>query len=215
MRSGWAVKIFGFAGLSRRSRRGQEIVPLLLKKSRDILAEIHSKTLEVDMKKLTALIAALILAGTGLVFAVDPAEGFWISIDEKSQKPTAGWRIWEEGGKLSGKVLSIADLPQDTIAEGGKGKRYDNFMDGADVGTLPSVGTTWIWGLSNDGEGKWSNGYIIDPNDGKRYKCRITFHKADGKKYKVDTLEMRGEIGPFGRSQFWQTSTESEASSLR
>ena len=88
-------------------------------------------------------------------------------------------------------------------------------MNGVDVGTLRSVGTTWIWDLSKAGEGKWSGGYIIDPGDGKRYACEITFHKADGKKYKADTLEMRGKVGPFGRSQFWKSATEAEASALR
>ena len=78
------------------------------------------------------------------------------------------------------------------------------------------VGTTWIWDLVQKSEGKWEKGYIIDPNDGNRYKCRITFHAADGsKKYPVDTLEMRGEIGPFGRSQFWKSATEEEAKGLR
>lgn len=134
------------------------------------------------MEKLIAILAAFLLTGT-MCFAADPAEVFWISVDEKTT--------------------------------GGEGKSYDNFMKGADVSSLTVVGTTWIWDLSNQGEGKWANGYIIDPSDGKRYKCRITFHKADGKKYKGDTLEMCGEVGPFGRSQFWKKATEAAASALR
>ena len=166
------------------------------------------------MKKLAAIILAMAVCMTA-VFAADPAEGFWISVDEKTNKDTAGWQIWEQGGKLYGKILSVADLPQDVKATGGKGKSYDNFMNGTDIGTLTSVGTSWIWDLKKQDTGKWADGYIIDPNDGKRYKCRITFHKADGKKYKQDTLEMRGEVGPFGRSQFWKAATEKEASSIR
>ena len=166
------------------------------------------------MKKLTAIFAALVLAGT-FCFAADPAEGFWISVDEKSNKATAGWEIQEKGGKLTGQILSVADQPQDVLATGGAGKHYDNFMNNADIGTLPSVGTSWIWDLQKHDTGKWANGYIIDPGDGKRYKCRITFHKADGKKYKHDTLEMRGEVGPFGRSQFWKKATKEEPSALR
>lgn len=166
------------------------------------------------MKKLIAVMSALLFAAT-LCFAADPAEGFWISVDEKTNEDTAGWKIWHEGGKLNGKILSVAEHPQDEKATGGKGKSYDNFMKGADVGTLTTVGTTWIWDLTQQAEGKWANGYIIDPGDGKRYKCRITFHKADGKKFKTDTLEMRGEVGPFGRSQFWKKSTEAAASGLR
>jgi uncharacterized protein (DUF2147 family) len=56
----------------------------------------------------------------------------------------------------------------------------------------------------------------IDPNDGKMYKCKITFHAADGRRYPTDTLEMRGEIGlGIGRSQFWRKSNRTEASGLR
>ena len=166
------------------------------------------------MKKIIAVLAGLLLFGT-LCFAADPAEGFWLSIDEKTNEETAGWQIWQEGGKLCGKILSVAGKPQDEKATGGKGKSYDNFLKGKDVGTVQVVGTTWIWDLTRQGDGKWADGYIIDPGDGKRYKCRITFHKADGKKFKVDTLEMRGEVGPFGRSQFWKSASEAAASGLK
>lgn len=166
------------------------------------------------MKKLLALFASLVLT-SAVSFALDPTEGYWISIDEKTNKPTAGWQIWVENGKLYGKMLSIANYPQDTLTDGGKGRHYENFNNNADIGTLKTVGTTWIWGLVKLEEGKWADGYIIDPGDGKRYKCRITFHKADGKKYKVDTLEMRGEVGPFGRSQFWKAATQDQAAGVR
>ena len=175
---------------------------------------LYSTLLEERMKKITAILAALILTGT-FCFAADPAEGYWISVDEKTNKATAGWQIQEKSGKLTGQIISVADHPQDELATGGAGKHYDNFMNGKDVGTVPTVGTTWIWDLQKKEAGKWADGYIIDPGDGKRYKCRITFHKADGKKYKTNTLEMRGEVGPFGRSQFWKTATKEEAGGLR
>ena len=165
------------------------------------------------MKKQILFVLLFALIG-GVLFAADPAEGFWISVDEKTGKQTAGWEIWQENGKLFGKILSIADNPQD-IKAGGAGKSYDNFQNGVDVSTLNIIGTTWIWGLTKQKDEKWANGYIIDPESGSRYKCKITFHKADGKKYLVDTLEMRGELGPFGRSQFWQKSTKEAASALR
>jgi len=165
------------------------------------------------MKKLLAALCVLALGA--LVFAADPAEGFWISVDEKSGKETGGWHVYQENGKLCGKILSVAGKPQDSKAEHAKGKSYKNFMNGADIGTLPVVGTTWIWDLECDKEGSWDDGYIIDPNDGKRYKCEITFHKADGKKYPQDTLEMRGKVGPIGRSQFWKKADEAKASGLK
>lgn len=159
-----------------------------------------------------AVMAVLALASAA---AADPAEGFWISVDENSGKDTAGWRIFAEGGRLKGEILSVAGKKQDVKATAGRGKSYDNFMGGADVGSLTVVGTAWIWGLEKDDEGEWEDGYVIDPNNGKRYRCEITFHRADGKKYKTDTLEMRGKVGPFGRSQFWRKADEKTARGLR
>jgi uncharacterized protein (DUF2147 family) len=151
---------------------------------------------------------------SAFVFATDSVEGFWISVDEKSGEQTAGWEIWQEDGLLNGKILAAADVTADETA-GGKGKSYDNFQNGVDVNTVKVIGTTWIWGLTKKNPGQWENGFIIDPENGSRYKCKITFHKADGKKYTKDTLEMRGELGPFGRSQFWHQATKEEALAIK
>jgi uncharacterized protein (DUF2147 family) len=78
------------------------------------------------------------------------------------------------------------------------------------------VGTPWIFGLSPDRQsGQWKGGNVVDPNDGKMYGCEITFHPADSRRYRTDTLEMRGKIGPFGRSQFWRKATREQAAALR
>ena len=165
------------------------------------------------MKKFLLCFFVLFFIGY-FVFATDSVEGFWISVDEKSGEQTAGWEIWQENGLLNGKILSAADVTNEDTA-GGKDKSYDNFQNGIQVNTVKVVGTTWIWGLTQKNPGQWENGYIIDPENGSRYKCKITFHKADGKKYKTDTLEMRGEVGPFGRSQFWNKATKEEALSIK
>jgi uncharacterized protein (DUF2147 family) len=47
------------------------------------------------------------------------------------------------------------------------------------------------------------------------YGCQVTFHAVDGSHYTADTLEMRGTIGPFGRSQLWNKATQAEAATLR
>jgi uncharacterized protein (DUF2147 family) len=78
------------------------------------------------------------------------------------------------------------------------------------------VGTPWIFGLAMDRPGQWSHGNIIDPESGNLYQCKISFHAADGNRYKHDTLEMRGEIGlGIGRSQFWRRTTREQAAALR
>lgn len=162
------------------------------------------------------IIIALILSlGTAGLYAADPVEGFWISVDDKTGKATAGWEIYLEGSVLYGRILSVAGFPQDVKAFACR-ESYRGFPRSGKVNEMPVVGTPWIFGLSQDGNGRWKDGNIVDPNDGNIYRCRITFRAADGRRYRTDTLEMRGEIGlGIGRSQFWQRSTRAEAGSLR
>ena len=165
------------------------------------------------MKKLFVL-ALLAVVAAGTAFAADPAEGFWISVDEKTGKATAGWEIYIQNGKLYGRILSVAGKPQDVKADACKDS-YRGFPAAGKVSEMPVVGTTWIFGLVPDGaEGKWKDGNVIDPGEGKMYGCKITFHAAGGK-FTADTLEMRGTIGPLGRSQFWRRATRAEAAALR
>ena len=165
------------------------------------------------MKKFVIFLLVSVFTA-GVFLAADPVEGFWISVDEKTQKPTAGWEIYTTGGKLFGKVLSVADHPQDVKADKCNDS-YRGFPVSGKVSEMTVVGTPWIFGLTMDRAGVWSGGNVIDPDEGRMYGCRITFRAMDGNKYKTDTLEMRGTIGPFGRSQFWQKATREQASALR
>lgn len=45
-------------------------------------------------------------------------------------------------------------------------------------------------------DGMWKNGKIYEPTSGKTYKVEVKF--KDSK-----TLEVRGKLGPFGRSVYW------------
>jgi len=166
------------------------------------------------MRKIALFVVGFFFV-SGLCFAADPAEGFWISVDEKSGKATAGWEIYTVGNQLFGKILSVADHPQTDKASKCKDS-YSGFPVQGKVSDMTVVGTPWIFNLTMDKTGNWSGGQIIDPNDGKMYKCKITFRPQDGKKFVKDTLEMRGEIGlGIGRSQYWQKCTKDEASALR
>ena len=165
------------------------------------------------MKKISLFIGMLFIAG--LCFAADPVEGFWISLDDKTGKATAGWEIYVTGNKLFGKILSVADHPQDVKAFNCK-DNYRGFPVQGKVSEMTVVGTPWIFDLTQDRPGVWSGGNIIDPDNGSMYRCRVTFRPRDGNRYKTDTLEMRGEIGlGIGRSQYWQKATREEAVSVR
>lgn len=161
------------------------------------------------MKRIVLFFAALACT-IGLSFAKDNAEGYWLSIDEKSGKVTASWNIYEENGLLYGKIIRASEQPESAVASECK-ESYKGFPVSGKVNQMPLCGTPFIFGLTKLADGKWGKGNIIDPNDGSMYTCTITFHEKDGAKYREDTLEMRGSIGPLGRSQFWKKTTEAQA----
>lgn len=165
--------------------------------------------------KRTAILCALAFLAAATVSAADRVEGLWKSIDEKTGKVTAAWRIYQKDGRLYGEIITVPDQSDETLASDCTGV-YKDFPKPGDVSRMTVVNTPFIYNLRMKDAGLWEGGNIIDPNDGKLYKCKISFHQADDRKFKKDTLEMRGEIGlGIGRSQFWERTTEKEIEALR
>lgn len=161
------------------------------------------------------LLCLIMLSALSLLGANDLAEGFWKSIDDETGKTTAAWRIYQKDSKLYGEIVTVPDQADTVLATKCK-ESYKDFPIPGDVSKMTVVNTPFIFGLKSKEPGVWAGGNIIDPKDGKMYKCKITFHKADGKEYKQDTLQMRGEIGlGIGRSQYWERISEEEIENLR
>ena len=167
------------------------------------------------MKKIVALCATLLLAA-GMVFAADPAEGLWKSIDDKTNEVTAVWEIYQEGEVLNGKIVAVANHPQNEIASACK-ESYKGYPANGPVNKMHTVGTTWIWEMKSDGKpGFWSKGHIINPGDGKMYGCVIKFMPAGSdKKAPVDTLGMAGTVGPIKVFQYWVRASEKDIADLQ
>lgn len=116
--------------------------------------------------------------------------GLWKTIDDETKKEKSLVRISESGGALSGKVEKLLDpTKQDAKCEKCTDARKDQ----------PVAGMTIIEGVKKAAdEPYWEGGTILDPNNGKTYKVRLT--PKDGGK----TLEVRGFIGFLYRNQTWQ-----------
>ncbi|SRR5690554_1482028 len=138
------------------------------------------------MKK-TVILLIMFVLGTFLTQA-QSATGKWKTIDDQTGEAKSIVEIFEKDGKIYGKVVEILNPA--------KRNSKCNNCKGADK-DKPIVGLTIIKGLSKDGK-EWSGGQILDPNNGKLYKCSITL---DGK----DKLSVRGYVGIslLGRTQTW------------
>lgn len=169
------------------------------------------------MKKvLMALVALLSLVGIPL--SADPAEGLWKSIDDKTGKITAIWKIYEEGGTLFGTIAAVVDNPQDVVASACK-PSYKGFPVAGKVNEMKTVGTPWIFNMKQESEGNWSKGSIIDPGSGKMYGCVIKYlaagQKNKGYTAKEPTLAMAGTVGPIKVFQYWVQATDADIASVQ
>ena len=119
-------------------------------------------------------------------------EGKWKTVSDTTGKETSIVRIWKENDKLFGKVEVV--LPQEgqdpnPLCNKCQGKKKDQ----------PITGMMILWDLTQNDEG-WDGGYILDPDDGKSYNCKLRVVDNGNK------LEVRGYIGfsLLGRTQTWQ-----------
>ena len=140
------------------------------------------------MKRLLAvLIASAVAAAPAL--ALDSPVGTWKTVDEKTGKVVSEVELYDQGGKLFGKIVKLTE-PDDAQ---GKPKLCTK-CQGADK-DKPIVGLVILKDMSPSGD-RYKGGTITDPDDGKIYKSEIW--TEDG------SLKVRGYIGIFYRTQTWQ-----------
>lgn len=134
-------------------------------------------------------IAIMLVANVVIASESTPA-GLWKSIDDKTGKPRSLIRITENDGEYSAVVekgLLATDTGEavcDKCTDERKGQKI--------------VGMTIVKGIKKKGD-NYEGGEILDPDNGKTYKCKMKLDSTGSK------LEVRGFIGVslFGRSQTW------------
>lgn len=137
--------------------------------------------------------AGLLLALTALTaHAQTTPVGLWKTIDDETGKEKSLVRLTEAGGVLTGTIEKLLDpTRQDAKCDKCSDARKDQ----------PLLGMTIITGVKQNASSpeRWDGGEILDPNNGKTYKVRMT--PAEGGK----KLDVRGYVGAplLGRTQSW------------
>ncbi|MEL6811244.1 MAG: DUF2147 domain-containing protein [Bacteroidota bacterium] len=114
--------------------------------------------------------------------------GKWKTVDDNSGEARSIVEIYEEDGKVYGKIIDLINPKEENpICDQCSGEDKDQ----------PVIGLKFIKGLTKDGD-EYNGGKILDPENGKLYKCYITLEDRD-------TLKVRGYIGfsLLGRTQYW------------
>ncbi|ASV99670.1 DUF2147 domain-containing protein [Paraburkholderia aromaticivorans] len=141
--------------------------------------------------KQAAMAGVLLASAVTAMAQADSPVGTWQTIDDHTGQPKALVQIAQDGnGSLNGKVikgLGANDQP-DRRCTACTDARKDQ----------PILGMTIISEMKKDGDA-WDHGQILDPENGKVYKCKMHLEEGGNK------LVVRGYIGVslLGRSQTW------------
>jgi len=143
------------------------------------------------MKKILVSILATCLLATGL--SANDIVGTWMTIDDETGQAKSHIQIWIDNGVAYGKIIKLLNRKP--------GEDPDPICDkctGADA-NKKVVGLVILRGLKQDGD-EWKGGTIMDPKNGKVYKCKIKAENGGA------TLRVRGFIGfsLIGRTQIWK-----------
>ncbi len=137
-----------------------------------------------------AMTATALLVCCASAFAQSTPVGLWRNLDDKTGEAKAEIRIVENGGVVNGrieKLLSKDAKPDEKCVEC-RDERKDQPMAGLEI----------IRGAKKaEGKDVWEDGKILDPENGRDYRLRLTPVEGGRK------LEVRGSFGPFGRTQTW------------
>jgi uncharacterized protein (DUF2147 family) len=120
------------------------------------------------------------------VLAQNPVVGLWQSSEPNK---TVHIRTYEEGGKLMGKVEKLVKNGVEDktgVCTKCSGEHKDKLLSTLQI----------IWDMQKDGN-KWTGGKILDPDNGKVFKCVI--EPLDGGK----KLSVKGSFAFISKTQTW------------
>ncbi|CAM3651744.1 MULTISPECIES: DUF2147 domain-containing protein [Psychrobacter] len=125
------------------------------------------------------------------VFAASLNGTQWQTIDDKTGEKKAIIQLNESNGKVSGKIIKVLNKEE--------AKAVCTKCPGS-LKNKPIEGLQILSGLKADGNNKWSDGKLVDPESGKTYSGKLTLSDNG------QSLDLRGYVGSplFGRSQTWQ-----------
>ncbi len=137
-------------------------------------------------------LGCLLLLAASCALAEGSPAGLWRTIDDHSGKEKSLVRIVEVNGEFRGTIEKL-------IREPGEDPNPNCEKCPGDKKNKPVIGMTMLTGLKKD-NGQWSGGEILDPQNGKTYKCKVWLEN------KGRELHVRGFIGMalLGRTQVWK-----------
>ena len=124
-----------------------------------------------------------------------PLTGFYQTIDDETGKPKSVVALYDCAEKLCGRIVALYGEDGQISETISAPVRVAEKVAGAPK----MAGLDIIWNMKwDEGDKEYEDGKIMDPKKGSVYSSVIWQDKKDSGK-----LNVRGKIGPFGRTQVW------------
>ena len=136
------------------------------------------------MKKYFIALLFISMISSGFAQSVT---GKWYTVDDNEVKKSIV-EIYQKDNKVFAKIVKlISEEDKGKVCEKCEGENHNKSIEGMII----------LTGLSKDGD-EWNGGKILDPENGKTYKCYITLEDKN-------KLKLRGYIGfsLIGRTEYW------------
>ena len=142
----------------------------------------------MNISRLTCLALLAALHAGGARASGDPVFGFWLVESQRSIIEIAPC-----GESACGKIVWL----KEPLDEDGQ-LRIDHLNSDDDLRGRPLCGMEMVGGFSSSDPGKWSDGSIYSPKEGKTYSASMKV-RDDG------TLKLRGYVllPLFGKTRTW------------
>ena len=153
------------------------------------------------------VVASILALSTQTALADDKSVvGYWKHINEDTGQTQSIFQLFEHKGKLVGRIEKVFPMP------GKKAQTICSECSGAQK-NKPVVGLIFFWNFVRDEatSGKWVDGKILNPDDGKTYSAEAELSE-DGKALKV--FGYIRVLIKIGGSAVWQRPTAAELQGL-
>jgi len=115
--------------------------------------------------------------------------GSWKTIDDMSGNAKSILEVYKNGDRIYGKIKRI-------LVKGKENAVCINCE--GELKNKPVVGMLIINGLKNSNKNEYGGGEILDPENGRKYRCKIWLNPEN-----PNELKVRGYIAFFYRTQTW------------
>lgn len=154
-----------------------------------LVKQLLGKTMKNTIK-LLVLPLLLCLVSVGTAWAKPGSiVGSWKTIDDETNQAKSVVQIYKRGGKYFGRITKLYRKKGED-----PNPRCEKCKDGDARKGKRVKGMVILQGLVKKGD-KYSGGKILDPKNGKVYKCELWLEKGK--------LKVRGYVGIFFRTQTW------------